>query len=132
MEKSGFPNLERRKYPRHKDNILILCSLKTSPNVKFKVFTCNISADGLSFETERNILKGNKLELELYQPVNYYKNMIFCMPVLAEVVWVKKIEKDNFEEGENKYKVGVKFLEIKEEDKGKIAEYVLQNNVSEK
>ena len=124
MKKDRFPDLERRKFTRLKDNILVLYYLESRPFAEFKAITRNISPAGLMFETDRNIFKESKLKLEIYQPTSCYKNMFFCIPVLAKIIWVSEIEKDNFEKGENKYRVGVEFVEIKEEDKEKIANYV--------
>jgi c-di-GMP-binding flagellar brake protein YcgR len=117
-------NLERRKIPRLKDNIFILVNLKSNQNGLFKTVTKDISGSGLMFETERDIPKGSKLELEVYQPLDSFKRMIFSVLILAKVVWKRKIEKDNFEKGENKYRVGVIFLKISEEDRKKILKYV--------
>ena len=91
----------------------------------FKAFTKNIGAGGLMFETERNIIeKDNKLEMEIYQPLKSDKTIVYSMSVLANVIWTKKIEKENFENGENKYQVGVEFLEIREQDRQRIIKYV--------
>ncbi|MFH1519638.1 MAG: PilZ domain-containing protein [Candidatus Omnitrophota bacterium] len=124
MEKERFPDLERRKLPRFKDNMFIVCFLRASPHIKLKAITCDISAGGLMFETERKISKEKELELEIYQPINCGKSTIRCVPVLAKVIWVEKIEKENFEQGENKYRVGVEFPGIKEEDRELITRYV--------
>ena len=129
MEKYGFPDLERRRFPRSKDNIFVLCSLKASTPVEFKVVASDISAGGLIFETERDVSKDSELELQIYQPRNRDKNMIFSIPVLAKVAWIRKIEKDNFEKGENKYRIGIEFLEIKEKDRKIIANYLEKKHV---
>jgi len=94
----------------------------------FKVFTRNISAGGLMFETERNIFKeSDELELEIYQPLSRDKTMIFSIPALAKVIWTRKIEKKHFEKGENKYRIGIGFLEIEAEHRQKIAKYVKES-----
>lgn len=76
------------------------------------------------FETEENIPKESKLELEIYQPIDRYKRIIFSVPVLARIIWTRKIKKDNFQEGGNKYKVGVGFSKIKGEDRQRIIKYL--------
>jgi c-di-GMP-binding flagellar brake protein YcgR len=124
MGSDGYPDLERRKFSRLKDNIFILGSLKSSPTEEFKAITNNISADGIMFETERNISKDSELELEIYQPVNRHKDIIFSIPVLARVIWVEELKKDNFEQGENIYRIGIEFSEIKEEDRQRVAKFI--------
>lgn len=127
MGRDKYPDLEtgeRRKFPRSKDNIFILCNIISSPIEEFKAITKDISGGGVMFETERNISKESKINMEICQPINRDKTMIFCIPALAKVVWVREIDKDNFESGENKYRVGTEFLEIKEEDKKRIADYI--------
>ncbi len=123
-----YSGLERRKLPRIRDNIFIIGDLRSSPGEKFKALTRDISAGGLMFETERDISKDTKVELEICQPMNRDKTMIFCIPVLGKIRRVREIDKDNFEPGENKYKVGVEFSEIKEEDRQKIIKYVEENS----
>ena len=77
------------------------------------------------FDTERNIFKENdELELEIYQPLNRDKTKVFCIPVSAKVMWIKKTEKEQFKNGENTYRIGIRFLEIQEQDRQKIIEYV--------
>jgi c-di-GMP-binding flagellar brake protein YcgR len=124
MEIHRYPDLERRNFPRLKDNIFIFGNLMSTPSKGFKAFTKDIGAGGLMFETERYISLSDKFELEIYLPLNRSKCMILSLPVLAKALWRKKIKKEKFEEGENKYVVGIEFLEIKEEDSGKIAKYV--------
>ena len=76
------------------------------------------------FDTDRDIPAGSELELEIYQPSDSGKNIIFSVHVIAKVTWTKDIEKDAFEEGENRYQVGVEFSEIKEEDRQRIVNFV--------
>jgi hypothetical protein len=135
MEIGSFSNLERRKFPRIEDNIFFFFNFsRNSTNFSqtsfggVKAFTKNICAGGLMFEMDKNIIKeGDELELELYQPINRDKTMIFSMPVLAKVIWIKKIEKEHFENGENKYSIGIGFLEIEDEHVQKIAEYIKES-----
>lgn len=127
MGEDKFPDLERRKSPRLKSNIFIHGCLRANPIKELKAFTNDISAGGLMFETERDIPQDSNLELELYQPMNRARRIIFFLPVLVKVIWTKGIEKDEFEKGENKYKIGVQFTEIKEGDREIIAKYVEEN-----
>ncbi len=115
---------ERRKHPRLKDNVFIFGNLTSSPTEEFKVFTSDISAGGLMFDTEKDISQDVRLGLEIYQPRDRRKSMIFSILVSAKIAWKKKIEKENFEPGENRHRIGIEFLELKEEDREKIAKYV--------
>ena len=131
-------NVEKRKFPRIEDAIFFLHNFSTNAiNLSFssiqgfKAHARNISAEGLMFETETNIFeKSDEFEIELYQPLYYRKPIVFCMPVLAKVIWMIKIEKDHFEIGENQYRTGIQFLKIKEQDRQRIINYV--NDVLEK
>ncbi len=120
----GYPNLEKRRFSRLKDNIFIFGNLRSNPIEEFKALTKDISAGGLMLETERDISEESELELQIYQPMDSDKRVIFSLPVLGKVKWSTKIEKNNFEDGENKYRIGVEFSEIKEEDRQRIANYV--------
>lgn len=119
--------LEKRRFPRLEDNIFVFSDSGFSPPGEFKALTRNISAGGLMLETEKEIPIEKELKFEIYQPTKNSKDVIFSLPVLAKVSWIKKIEKDKFEEGENRYRVGIEFSEIKEEDRQKITKYVEQN-----
>lgn len=133
MERDEYPGAEKRRFSRLKDNIFALCHLSSDSGVEeFKVITEDISAGGLMFETEISIPQESRLNLEIYQPVNRDKTMIFCIPVFTKVAWVREIDKDNFESGENRYRAGIEFLEIKEEDKNRILEYIIRKGIRER
>lgn len=124
MDMESVHDMEKRKFPRLKENIFILASYRAEQENSFKAFTRDISAGGLMFEIERHIPTGSELELEIYQPVNRFKTVIFSVHAVAKAAWSKRIEKDAFEEGENRYQVGVEFLEIKDEDRQRILNFV--------
>ncbi|MDP2789327.1 MAG: PilZ domain-containing protein [bacterium] len=124
MKMEGYPNLERRRFSRLKDNIFIFGNLRLNPIEEFKVFTSDISAGGLMFDTEKDIPQDVRLDFEIYQSRDRRKSMIFSIPVSAKIVWKREIEKENFEQGENRYRIGIEFLELKEEDRERIAKYV--------
>ncbi len=124
MKMEGYPNLERRRFSRFKDNIFIFGNLRLNPIEEFKVFTSDISAGGLMFDTEKDIPQDVRLDLEIYQPRDRRKSMIFSIPVSAKIVWKRGIEKENSEQGENRYRIGIEFFELKEEDRERIAKYV--------
>ena len=124
MNQSG---LEKRKISRLEDNVFISTDSSPSSTGEFKAVTQNIGVGGLMFETEEEISVGKELKFEIYQPTKSSKDIIFSLPVLAKVVWVKRIKKDHFEQGENRYMTGVEFMEIREEDRQRIAEYLEDN-----
>jgi c-di-GMP-binding flagellar brake protein YcgR len=132
LEATNPQNLERRIFPRIEDNIFIFITLSspsthlsTTSTRRIKTFTKNIGAGGLMFETEESIdEKGEGLEIEIYQPLNPDKTLIYCIPTFTKVIWTEKIAKDHFENGENKFKVGIAFLKIREQDRQKIVKYI--------
>ncbi|MBI1810423.1 MAG: PilZ domain-containing protein [Nitrospirae bacterium] len=124
MDMEKLQDLEKRKFQRLKDNIFILGAVKATHADEFKAFTRDISGGGLMFETERDIPAGSELELEIYQPSNSRKKIIFSVYAVAKIVWAREIEKDSFKDGENKYQIGVEFSEIKEQDRQMIINFV--------
>ena len=126
---TGF--LERRKFPRIKDYILVLGSLKCK-NVpagikhgkEFKAIASNISAGGLEIETEVNIPLKSRLRLEILQPIKRDKSMIFSICATAVSVCIREMKSGYHGEGANRYKVGIRFIEIKEGDRQMIVRYV--------
>mgnify|MGYP001609091314 CR=1 FL=1 len=124
-KKEKFLSCERREFPRLDENIFLLYHLRSDVSGEYnKGFATNISGGGLMFEAESNILPGSKLRLEIYQPLKHSKTVILAIPSLAKVVWARNIEKENFEQGENKYQIGIEFLKIQEQDREKIIKYV--------
>lgn len=121
-----YTGLEKRKYRRLQNNIFISGNLRSTPSGEFKAFTKDISAGGLMFETDRSIPQDEILDIELYQPVDCLKSVIFSISAKVKVIWAGKIKESSFE-GENKYKVGLQFSEIKEEDRQKIVKFVEEN-----
>lgn len=127
MEGDKSSSSERRKYSRLKDNVFIFGNLTSSSTEGFKVITRDISAGGLMFELERDIPKESELELEIYQPGNRDKTIFFSIHSLARVAWIKSLERENLEQGENKYRMGIEFLEIKQEDRQRVAKFISES-----
>lgn len=121
-------NLEKRRDQRIGKNVFTFYKLKSDNPGQSRAITCNISCNGLMFETERDMLKDEIIDLEIYQPFNRCKSIYLSIPVKSKVVWIEKIHKNNFYEGENIFKVGMQFIEINEEDREKIVKYVEENN----
>lgn len=125
------PALERRKFPRIKDDVLVLGSLKRNhapagikQGKEFKAIVSNISAGGLELETEINIPLTSRLNLEILQPIKRDKSMIFSICATAVSVWIREIKSGYHGEGANRYRVGIRFIEIKEGDRQMIARCV--------
>ena len=114
---------ERRKFSRIEDNIFIFCKLKPDYRV-IEWITKDISEMGLRFESDKFVPPATFMEMEIYQPLDYLKNKIASIYVLANVVWVKKIRKGSRYKGSNKYIGGVKFTEISKQDRSIIVNYV--------
>ena len=120
----GNHSLEKRKFFRVREDMLMLYSLAADPYTEFKAIVCDISAGGLRFATEMSIVPQTKLILEVFHALSYDKTTIFSIPVKAQTVWIRKIIKEKpCCEGENFYEVGAKVVEIREEDRRRIAQY---------
>lgn len=76
------------------------------------------------FKTDRFLFTATTIEIEIYEPIDYKKQLIVSIPALAEVVWVNKIKESNRYQGSNRYNVGLKFARIKKEDQDKVVRYV--------
>lgn len=116
-----IPYLEQREFPRLVDNIFISYHSKSGV---FKAITENIGGGGLMFESEKKLPVGATLEMEVYQPANSFKTLIYVIPVVIKIAWNKRIKYDFLEMGENAYRIGVSFVKITDEDRGKIIGYV--------
>lgn len=114
---------ERRDFPRAADNIFI--SYRSNSARLFKAITEDVGGGGLMFESERKIPVGTTLDMEICQPVNSFKTLIYVIPVAVKVVWTRRIKYDFLEMGENEYRIGVSFLKIAGGDRKKIIDYVL-------
>lgn len=124
IREDSLDGFKKRKFSRVKEDIFIFQHLKSGNPDKFMAITRDIGGGGLMFETERSILQGEILDFEIYQPIDPRKIIFFSIFAKAKVIWIRKIDKDNFEKGENKYRVGVEFSEINGEDRKRVDTYV--------
>ncbi len=123
MEKK-YTGPERRRFPRLEIPLLIFYQLETEDIfVQHKAISRNMGGQGLMFETVKPIPVGSILELEIYQPSVRYKDLFFLVSTQAKVIWMNKKEDVSVKAGDNKYQIGVKFVEIEKEDKNRIIEY---------
>lgn len=114
---------ERRKASRIKDNILIFCKLKDDYRI-IEWLAKDISDMGLRFEGDKFVPPSTFMEMEIYQPLDFFKSRIVSIYVLAKVVWIKGIEKRKKYKGSNKYFGGIKFAKISKRDRDIILKYV--------
>ncbi|MFH1245778.1 MAG: PilZ domain-containing protein [Candidatus Omnitrophota bacterium] len=119
--------LEKRETLRFNDFIFISYHLTDKPLEEYKAVTKNISCKGLMFELEKKVQPGTCLEFALYQPINQFKTIIFVIHTLARVVWMQKIKLDFFEGGENRYRMGIEFIRLKDSDREMIQQYVVDH-----
>lgn len=124
IKEDSLNGLKKRKFSRVKENIFIFQHLKSGNPDKSMAFTSDIGGGGLMFKTERSIPQGEILDFEIYQPIDPRKIIFFSIFAKAKVIWIRKIDKDHFEEGENQYRIGAEFLEINGEDRKRIDTYV--------
>lgn len=115
--------LEHRKYQRAKKVIFILCKLSNAEE-PIEYIAQNIGAGGLMFEADTPFSIGAKLDIEIYQPVTYDKREFISIFAPASVVWIKEIEWAKKYKGSNRYRLGVQFIRLDQEDRIKIDMYV--------
>jgi len=114
---------ERRKVTRIEDNIFIFCKSKRHYET-LEGIAKDISEKGLKFESDEFIPPSTVMGIEIYQPADCRKDRIVSIYVLAEVIWVKEIEKGSRYKGSNKYVGGVKFTKIGKQNRDLILNYV--------
>ena len=114
---------ERRKFRRIEDNVFVFCKLKPDDRVT-EWIAKDISEMGLRFESDKFIPPLTYIEIEIYQPFDYFKSRIVAIYVLAKVVWIKEIEKSDRYEANNRYIGGLRFTKISKQDKCIIANYI--------
>ncbi len=117
MEASKDLN-ERRKHPRHNLDLPLEYQLTNSPQ-RLGALVVNVSESGLLTHSIKDIPLGTKLNITVLFPKGFeFSNF----KVVAEIVW-KNI---HCEENQGGYQLGVKFVNILEEDHRKLKE-LLQN-----
>jgi Tfp pilus assembly protein PilZ len=85
---------------------------------KFPDATRNISAGGLCLSMDEELQVGDELQLRMELPPKKIIN------AKGKVVWISEFEIDN--RGYKKmYNTGIKFIEIRDEDREEINEFVL-------
>ena len=120
IEHSTGRNVERREYVRCDLNTGIKYSLVSSPGIKNDCLSVDVCILGLKIMAKEKLEKGTQLRIVFNLPDVEREIVAKC----TVVAWVRQGEKDFFE-------TGIEFLEISEEDKVKISNYI-QNILSKK
>ncbi len=120
IESAVGKTIERRDYVRCDLAAGIKYSLITNPEIINNCLSVDVCEVGLKIMAKEKLEKGTQLRIVFNLPAEGNEIAAKC----TVVAWVKQGEKDLFE-------IGVEFLEIGEEDKGKISNYI-QNMLSKK
>lgn len=83
----------------------------------------DVGGGGVMIEREKFISSREKILMEIYLPMDEVSNTIVSVFAEGEVSWVKKMQKNKSFRGSNKYQVGIKFNDIREDDKQNIIKY---------
>ena len=83
----------------------------------------DVGGGGVMIEREKFISSREKILMEIYRPMDEVSNTIVSVFAEGEVSWVKKMQKNKSFRGSNKYQVGIKFNDIREDDKQNIIKY---------
>ncbi len=113
-----YTDIERRKYPRLEEEILLVYKLAESAKIE-SCSTKDISGGGVSFETDVPASVGDIIWVEINKPARNGSGRLLTVYSFVQVRWVKRISKD-------RYEVGVEFTDMKEEDRNQIISYVVK------
>ncbi len=113
IERSIGRNAERRGYVRCDLNTGIKYSLISNPAIENDCLGVDVCILGLKIMAKEKLEKGTQLRIVFNLPDEKEQIVAKC----TVVAWVKQGEQDLFE-------TGIEFLEITEEDKGKISNYI--------
>ena len=124
---------ENRKCQRKNKHLFVFCQY--SPKRKILDVQGNpveieqnivrdVGGGGVMIEREKFISPREKILMEIYLPTDEVRNTIISVFAEGEVSWIKKIQKNNCFRGSNKYQIGIKFDDIRDDDKQNIIKYV--------
>jgi c-di-GMP-binding flagellar brake protein YcgR len=111
---------ERRKYPRFSMDLPVEYRVTSAPN-GLGALVINASESGLLVYSVKEIPVGTKLNIAVMFPKEY---QFANFEVLAEVVW-KDIQ---WEENWEGYQLGLKFINILEEDYKKLKQLLIDGH----
>ena len=87
-----------------------------------------IDGEGMVIEREKFISPFEKISMEIDVPIQEEK-VIVSVCAGGEITWVKKIENNNCCRGSNKYQIGIKFNDIRDEDRQNIIKCVKKKKI---
>ena len=105
--------LSSRKEPRVRKNLAVTYEVDKS---SVKACSNDISTRGLSITTKKPLRKGEAFFLGLKMP-----GLLDPVKINSEVAWVREPDKDK---GEGTFRMGVRFLEMSEQDNDMLNHYV--------
>jgi hypothetical protein len=123
----AYSGKDRRCHARVKDHIFIFCYPQGNRPELIEAATRDVSAQGLSFDTDVLIHKDTEFFLEMYAPLDYYKRVLESITIKVRVAWQELLVLST---GANKWRIGLEFIAINKEDRGKIAKYVEEGFVN--
>ncbi|MCK4532892.1 PilZ domain-containing protein [bacterium] len=127
---------ENRKYQRQNKYLFAFCQypskrrmldVEGNPVEIEENILRDVGGGGVMIEREEFISFQEKILMEIYLPTDDVSNTIISVFAEGEVSWVKKTKK----RGENKYQIGIKFNDIREDDKQKIINKLKKNAYKE-
>jgi hypothetical protein len=114
---------DRRKYPRMYMYLPLEYRVKYGSPARGGI-VIDASEKGFLIYSTEDILIGTKLKVDVLFPIEYELNNF---EVSAEIIW-KKV---NVEKGEKRYRYGLKFIQILEEDHWKLTKLLSGRLTSE-
>lgn len=111
---------EKRKHPRVNMDLPLEYRVLDAPNLH-GAMVVNVSEAGLLVYSVKDLSIGTKLNITVLFP----KGLEFSnFEVLAEIVWKDK----HWEENQERYKLGLKFLYLSEEDQQKLKQLLTEEH----
>lgn len=126
-EKREKTGVEKRKHPRLNAKLIVQYRWDDKKNMGYLV---NISMGGACIEIKETIPKGTIIEVNIPVPKKTLEQFSEQEPMVskAEVVYCGKIQKKDSKEktdSSDKYRIGLKFLDLSPEKKEKIKEFFI-------
>jgi len=106
---------ERRRYVRLNIPLEVSYSIPGREAVRRKSITKDVSPNGARFAVEEELPKGTVLDINIKIPTS-----LKPIPIKARIVWSKK----ESGQGKNTYDAGFEFVQIPEESKQKLFQYL--------
>jgi c-di-GMP-binding flagellar brake protein YcgR len=111
---------EKRKHPRVNIDLPLEYRALDAPHLHGAI-VINISESGLLVDSVKNLPIGTQLNIAVLFPKEFELDHF---EILAEIVWKDKYWEENLE----KYKFGLKFLHLSEEDQQKLNQVLAEEH----